>query len=282
MKRFTALVLLPFILSACGSGDEKGNTISLDMGEIENGVAELTVSITDSNDDPITEGEVSITPVMNMDSGMTHSTPVANQIGQLNNNGQMTATAYFLMPSMNGTWHVDVLFNDINTTFDINVDMMMSDRKVLKGNSSDLIQHMESEVPRSYYLFNLGRMVNSTHNQFTTYVAARETLMEYQAITDGVVLNANTQYEYTLGTVVVEMCSAACDNEANWKTAVENSDAAGEYTATELNLTGDENDIIEVRLSIGGETKTSDGSETGNNASFSFANASTSSPMSMM
>jgi len=280
MKRLVAIFALPLILSACGSDDEQNHNVGLSMGDIENGVAELTVTITDENQDPVTEGDITITPIMYMDSGMIHSTPVANQYGQLNQNGQFTSTAYFLMASMNGQWQIEVEFNNETHTFDIEVEMMMSDRKVLKGNSTDLIEHMDSDVPRSYYLFNLGREVNDTQNQFSVYVAARETLMEYHAITDGAVLNQGTAYEYTLGTIVVEMCSANCDNEANWKTAIENTEAAGEYTATALNLAGDETDSIEVRLSIGGDRKTSDGSETGYNATFSFA--STESTMSMM
>jgi len=280
MKRLATLIFIPFLLSACGSDDEQGNSVSLSMGDMENGVAELTVTITDENQEPVTEGDISITPVMYMDSGMVHSTPMANQNGQLNQNGQHTATAYFLMASMNGYWEVEVEFAGKTHTFDIEVDMMMSDRKVLKGASSDLISHMGNDVARSYYLFNLGREVSDSQNQFTVFVAARETLMAYQAITDGATLNADTQYEYPLGTVVVEMCSIDCDNQTNWKTAIENSEAAGEYTASDLNLAGDETDSIDVRLTIGGERKTSDGSETGYNASFTFASSNM--PMGMM
>ena len=42
MKRFTALVLLPFILAACGSDDENSNTISLDMDELEDWMYTVT------------------------------------------------------------------------------------------------------------------------------------------------------------------------------------------------------------------------------------------------
>ncbi len=280
MKRLAALIFVPFLLSACGADNRNDTTVDLTMSDIQNGVAALTVTITDENGAPVTAGEVRITPIMNMDSGMVHSTPIANQFGQLNQAGQFTTTAYFLMSSMGGDWNVEVEYNSKVYSFDIQVDMLMSDRKVLKGNSSDVVDHMGDDVARSYYLFNLGRDVTTTQNQFTIYVTARETLMDYQAITDGAVLNAETNYELIVGTVVVEMCSSDCDTEANWKTAIENLEAPGEYTATALNLAGDDSDSIEVRLTIGGERKTSDGTESGSNATFTFA--STESTMGMM
>lgn len=268
MKRLAACLLTPILLTACGSEDDSSIGVDLTMGDVEKGVAQLTVTATGGD---LTEQAIKVLPVMQMDSGMVHSTPVSNIEGTLDENGEFTTTAYFLMPSMNGTWTVDVTLNEKTHTFGIDVDMMMSDRKVLKGNSSDLVPHMESAVPRSYFLFDQGRHVSDTMNTFSVYISARETLMDYSPITDGAILNAGTHYEYALGTVIVEMCSQSCDNEANWKTAIEDSNAPGKYTASALTLNNDANDSVEVRLSIGGESKTSDGSATGNNATFTFS-----------
>lgn len=282
MKKLLALFAIPFVLTACGSDDEASQyKSSVELSSVSKGVAQLQITITDEDGNPAS-GDVKITPVMNMTSGMIHSTPLSISTGELDTDGQFATTAYFLMPSgAMGSWSVEVSFNNTTTSHAIDVDMMMSDVKQLKGGEDDQIAHMDTEVARTYYLFDLGRMVNNNMNAFSVFVAARESLMNYQPITDGAVLNAATDYELSIGTVVVEMCSQSCENESNWQTAMEDTEQAGVYQAMNLNLNNDENDVVEVRLSIGGSTKTSDGTLEGNNASFTFSSES-SMPMAMM
>ena len=281
MSRLIIILLLPLFVTACGSdSNDTDYNVSLSLGDITKGVADINVSIT-SEDGTAAEGNVTINPIMEMASGMVHSTPVAQKSGGLNNEGNFSSTAYFLMPSGEmGTWSVDVTFAGITTSHDITVDMSMADRQQLKGGSADQISQMEMSVARPYYLYDLGRHVSPNMNSFTVYIGARETLMDYKSISDSVVLNAGTAYELDTASVVVEMCSNNCDIEENWRTAMSNSDAAGEYTADQLNLNNDNNDSVEVRLTVAGERKTSDGTQEGNNALFNFS-ASTAMPMNM-
>ncbi len=281
MSRLLITLLLPLFITACGSADDDTDyNVSLSLGDITKGVADINITIT-SEDGTAAEGDVIITPIMEMTSGMVHSTPVAQTSGALNSEGQFSSTAYFLMPSgQMGSWYVDVTFANKTTRHDIMVDMSMADRQQLKGGISDQISQMEMAVARPYYLYDLGRHVSSTMNTFTVYIAARETLMDYKSISDSVVLNAGSTYELNTASVVVEMCSDNCNSEGNWKTAMANSERPGEYTADQLNLNNDNNDSVEVRLTVAGERKTSDGTQEGNNATFSFDD-STAMPMNM-
>jgi len=138
--------------------------------------------------------------------------------------------------------------------------MGTSDVKTLKGGDNDQIMAMgdsSSTTDRTYYFYNLGRHINAemSMNAFEVYVAARESMMDYQAISEGNILNEGAMYELEIATVYVYMCRSNCDVEENWKTAVENTDYPGIYKASELGLVGDDTDTVMVRLTVNNELK---------------------------
>lgn len=295
MKRLLTCLLLPLLLSACGSdsnttddslfprtlnlGDEYSATLS--MSDVVNGVANITVTIT-SKDGLSLEGEaIEVSPLMVMASGMEHGTPFENASGTLDENGSFTSTAYFLMPSNMpsgdpmGDWSITVSFDGQDASTPITVDMLSSDVKTLKGRDSDQVMSMSGgTTDRTYYLYNRDRHINSAMNMnmFEVYVAARETMMDYQAIADGNVLNAGSMHELTINNVLVEMCTSECDLETNWITATAKDNHPGIYQGMGLGLTGDGSDMVMVRLTVNDEAKdngaTSDAIET---VTFSFS-----------
>lgn len=278
MKRLLASLLLPLFVTACGSDSSSSaeplypRTLNLgadyiatlNMSDVENGIADLTVNI-QSTDSRSLEGEaISLSPLMVMNSGMEHGTPFENSTGTLDENGSFTSTAYFLMPSNMssgdpmGNWSISVSFNEQTEIIPITVDMMSSDVKTLKGGDNDQIMNMNSgTTDRSYYLYNRGRHINAemSMNMFEVYVAARESMMNYQAITIENVLNANTMYELSINNVVVEMCSHDCGIETNWITAMAKPNAPGIYQGMNLGLTGDDTDTVMIRLTVNDEIK---------------------------
>ncbi|MFT6153684.1 MAG: hypothetical protein ACJA0E_000411 [Bermanella sp.] len=294
MKRILAILAIPFIVTACGSESESqpelettGFTRSLslsgdyiasfNMTDVRNASADITVTIIEADGDAPIDTDVTITPLMQMVSGMNHDTPMSSRSGSLDENNQFKTKAYFLMPSGAelGEWSFKVAFDGEEDTFSVDVDMMMSDREVLLG-SSDKISSMGNEVGRPYLLYNETRHVTDSMNSFTVYIAARETMMKHTALVDGITLvgeaemdmsgsmgmsltsssmMAMSDYDLMVSSVLVEICAAECDTENNWITASAVADKAGQYKATGLSLAGDETDEVNVRLAVNSEQK---------------------------
>ncbi len=254
---------------------------------VSNGYAQLTIQITDNNADALPDSQVSITPNMLMVSGMEHGTPISNASGNLDDSGEFTSTAYFLMPSsMNGTkmgdWTFTVEFGGESQDFLVELDGM-SDMQKLQGAGDDLIPSGMTEMggmtemdmtKRSYYMFNRGRMVMENMNSFEVYISARESMMSYSAVSEGVTLNTGEMNSaLAINEVTVEMCNATetadCESgSVNWVMAMAVNGQEGVYKAMNLGLTGDETDSVQVRLSVNGiEKLKGDDSR----ATFSFA-----------
>jgi hypothetical protein len=278
MKRLLASLLLPLFLSACGSGSSSTNEsdfprtlnlgddyiATLNMSDVTNGVADITVSIQSSDGQSLEGQTVTLSPLMVMASGMEHGTPFENASGTLDSNGSFTSTAYFLMPSNMsngepmGDWSITVTFDEQSEIIPITVDMQSADIKTLKGGNADQIMSMSGgTTDRTYYVYNRGRHINSTMsmNMFEIYVAARESMMNYQAIANGNVLNEDSMYELTINNVIVEMCSTECDLETNWITATAKANHLGIYQGMNLGLTGNDTDMVMVRLTVNDEVK---------------------------
>ena len=283
MKRLLVSLLLPLFISACGSSSDSSPTTksefpreldlgdqyiaSLNMSDVKHGIAELTVKI-ESTDGRSLEGEaIRLSPLMIMTSKMEHGTPFENGTGTLEADGTFTSTAYFLMPSNMpsgdpmGDWSINIEFDGKTITAPITVEMMSSDVKTLKGGDTDQIMNMDnngSTLDRTYYLYNRGRHINAemNMNMFEVYVAARESMMNYQAIEEGNVLNQGSMmHELTINNVLVEMCTKDCDLVTSWITAVSKENHAGIYQGMNLDLVGDGTDSIMVRLTVNDEIK---------------------------
>ena len=284
LKQFTLATLAAFTLSGCELDDSDSNSdastgtysFDLTLGEISNGVAEVSVKVTDNNGDDLPSSSVTIKPMMNMASGMQHGTPFSANSGELDDDGEFSTTAYFLMPSAMGDtpmgdWSITMAFEGESETFDITVEMATSDVKKLSGGDSDQIPSMEN---RTYYLFERERMVMDNMNSFEVFIAAREDMMNYAAIEEDVTLNEGVMgANLTINNVQVEMCNMQNDcskQSVNWISASAIEGEAGVYKVMGLGLMGDDNDEVDVRLTINDAQKTSDGTENGSNARFAF------------
>ena len=298
LKQFTLATLAALTLSGCELDDSDSNSdastgtysFDLTLGEVSNGVAEVSVKVTDNNGDDLPSSSVTVTPMMNMTSGMQHGTPFSANSGELDDDGEFSTTAYFLMPSAMGDtpmgdWSITMAFEGESETFDITVEMATSDVKKLSGGDSDQIPSMDMNMDstmemamamenRTYYLFERERMVMDNMNSFEVFIAAREDMMNYAAIEEDVTLNEGVMgANLTINNVQVEMCNMQNDcskQSVNWISASAIEGEAGVYKVMGLGLMGDDNDEVDVRLTINDVQKTSDGTENGSNARFAF------------
>ena len=291
MQRLAAIFALPFIITACGSDDDSSTadafprtldlgehySATFDMSDVEKGVADITVSIQSTDGSPLPDEAVTISPLMQMNSGMNHDTPMSVRSGDLNDDGQFHTTAYFLMPSGDelGTWSMTVEFDGEMETFAIDVDMMMSEREMLRG-TEDKINGMNGEEFRPYFLFNEGRHIGEQMDHFSVYIAARETMMKHTSLENNITLTGEmpmemdesmpmammisedmTSYDLNITSIEVDMCAAQdCDtNENSWVPAVTVEGYPGLYRAMNLGLAGDNTDVIHVRLIVNEEQK---------------------------
>lgn len=260
LKPLSTVLFGSLLLSGCVlDEDNDGYSVGVQVSDAEKGVAEVTVTVTGD----FVEGQsINVTPHMQMVDGdgnptMTHGTPLSDNEGELDANGQFKTTAYFLMPSTMGDtkmgdWSINVEYNDITENFPITVEMMGTDKKNLVGTlADDAISHMGADVARPYYIYDLGRMTMNNMNQFSVYITARETLFDYNPIAVGETLTGGAT-DLGITAVTVEMCSAddCASNDASWKDAMPDTTVLGKYTAMDLDLQGDDTDEVQVRLTV--------------------------------
>lgn len=281
MRNTVATLLAASLLTGCVlEEDDNGVDIQLELSGIEGATAEVIVTVTG---DDVEGQDISVTPHMQMVDGngnptMTHGTPFSATDGQLDDNGQFTTTAYFLMPSANGEgmkmgdWSVNVEFEGETENFPIEVLNITGPKRLFGGADDQIMSEMHnhgdnadmSEMgdmgmteheARTYYLFDMGRHVmDMGMNSFSVYIAARESLFDYSPVSVNEILNEGGHHSYTITDVLVEMCSNDDCTNNDWTTATEQEET-GIYTANGLSLMNDEHDMIQVRLNIAGNNQ---------------------------
>jgi hypothetical protein len=206
---------------------------------------------------------LSLMPMMHMAMHM-HSTPVEG-CSESTTAGTYDCTLYYLMASQMmsgdsmGYWDLKVMIGGMmgeSAHFYPSVMMAMGDstRATLKG-VSDEINGMNGVENRSYYLFKSGLSGMTGNHSFQLFIAAKESMMSYPAVTTGGILNnGDADYELAVSSVNVELSTDA----TTWVTATE--DGNGYWTATGLSgLTDGTQGELYVRLTINGEQKSTDG-----------------------
>jgi hypothetical protein len=218
-----------------------------------------------------------IMPMMYM-AAMSHSAP--KTVVTYNATTKLyTATIYYLMPSqmMNGSsmgyWDLKVdVDGDMNTTADIvhfypTVMMAMGDtaKTRLKGQSSDMIKDMNgNDVKRDYFIFK-DSLTGMGPYTFTMFIAAKETMMSFPAV-----VNGNTLASGMMGTPLV-ISSIAVNVSVNGGGSVSATDNLnGTWTIADLALNSGVENEIQIKLTVNGEIKTSDGTAEGVNAAFTI------------
>jgi len=209
---------------------------------------------------PATGLALKIKPLMHMVNGVNHSTPVDIVSESTTTPGTYDCTAYYLMASgmSMGFWDLKVDITDGTRTesamFFPPVGMAMGTttvRATLKGQASDLISSMTGTEKRSYYLFKDGLVTAST-TTFNMFIAAKQRMMSYPAVSIGSVLSSPT------GTVTSMTVDASTDGGSSWVAALDNSN--GHWSVPGLTgLVSGTTGTIYVKMTVNGEDKTTDG-----------------------
>lgn len=205
---------------------------------------------------PASGKTITLKSIMHM-AAMSHSTPVDAVVD--NGDGTYSCTVYYLMasgPGM-GFWDLKVTIGSgtaaETAVFYPPVAMAMGNstvRGTLKG-VADSITSMGKSENRSYYLFRDGLMASNNSYTFKLFIAAKESLMSYPAVSTGTVLTG-----LTLQSMVVE---ASTDGGVSWIPATAGS-GAGHWTFSGLTgLAAGVSGTINVRLTINGEQKSTNG-----------------------
>ncbi|UCB55322.1 MAG: hypothetical protein JSW45_01955 [Thiotrichales bacterium] len=229
------------------------------------GKSAFNLTITNLSDGSAATGlTLALSPMMHMADRM-HSTPYVDFVET--SPGTYTATAYYLMPSVMmtgdtmGYWHLMV---DIDSTEMANlyptVMMAMADntqRVQLKGITDTIVDMNMLTVPRPYNLFRDGltETGGGTNYQFDIFIAPMEDMLNFPALLDPMTLNSGMGAPtYDVNNVTVDVNV----NDGGWQNdhGVDNTD--GTWSLNGLSLTSGANQI-KVRLTVSGETKTTDG-----------------------
>ncbi len=156
-----------------------------------------------------------------------------------------------------GFWELKVKANGEAAYFYPGVMMAMGDtaRADLKG-VNDMVMNMMTQTmeARRYHIFKSSLNGMEGDHSFQVFIAARESMMSFPSLEDGIVLNAGELDEMSVNAIDVEMST----DLSSWVIAVDNGN--GYWTAS--GLSGLSNAIpgnIYVKLSISGEQKTTNG-----------------------
>lgn len=252
----------------------------LSHGEIVGGVNTYSLQVTAKDGSDLQGQTVSSVPVMDMVSGMEHSTPAASTGGELDAEGKFSSTAYFLMPTVNpqtnekqGDWNLDVEFDGETASIPLDISWKEGARGNLFGGSDDQIKGMDgSDIDRNYYIYFEGKHHMGDMHMFSVYIAARETMMDYKPVMEGTNLSKGSAMDMSgmsmnnmmsmnddsmlmVDSVNVEICLEDCDTNTNFHTAEASETKDGVYTISVMEQPATL-EMIQVTLNINGSDKT--------------------------
>ncbi len=138
----------------------------------------------------------------------------------------------------------------------------------VSGNGPPILMIAGMMMPekRSYYLFKDALTGMTGNHTFNLFVAARESMMSFPAVSVDTVLSTGTAYALTANPMIVEVSSDA----STWIVATDNG--GGHWSATGIaGLVDDTQGTIYVRLTINSEQKTTDGATPAGNGTNDYA-----------
>ncbi len=256
------------------------------MGPMK-GKSVCTLTITNRSDATLATGlTISQMPVMHM-AMHSHSTPVGGCTEQADSPGTYQCAVYYLMASrMNGTssgyWDLKLDVGGEEIHFYPAVMMVMGGDtvKVDLLSQNDNIAGMGSgPEKRKYFLFKDGISGTTGNHTFNLFIATKESMMSYPAVSVGTVLKNEMGMDWTVNTMSIEVST----DQTNWIAASDNG--GGRWSATGITgLTDGTQGTLYVRLTVNGEQKTDDGMApdgTADNAEFKITPGGSSMSMGM-
>ncbi len=232
----------------------------------------FSLSVADASGTPVAGLNLSVVPWMFMDAH-THTTPVDAVVD--NGDGTYTCTVYYLMASsmangmMMGYWELRVGIGDDTAYFYPTVAMAMGDtKKVTLKDADDKIAGMMGDPPtvRNYYIFNEGLTGSTGSHTLKLFIATRQSMTNHPAVFVGAEFADENGAAWTVDTMTVEVST---NGGLTWLPL--SDEGAGHWSVSGLtDLTSGDDALFEVRMSINGAAKTTDGMDSGGNAVFNI------------
>ena len=244
-----------------------------------NGKTTFSIEVANRSDDsPATGLAISIDPLMNMDrnpdTGMVrlHKTPYDASCNEMPvASGEYHCTVYYVMPSVMGMgemamsmgyWQLAVTDGVETANFYPKVTMAMGDtaqvRLTAKETDGDNVMAMGGGTEdRTYYLFNDGLSGMAGNHQLDLFIATRESMMSFPAITTEDPAPSGAK---TFGVISVRVST---DNGATWSASTPET-APGHWEIAGLTgLVNGEQTAVFVELTVDNLPKTANGEDYG-------------------
>jgi len=260
------LALITAFVAACGSSSSSSTASSTykveylpgtGMNAPIQGKTSFQIRITKQSDGSAATGlNPSLTMMMHMTNGDSHSTPVDVVSESTTTAGTYNCTVYYLMasgPTM-GTWEMNVTVNGETTTFNPDVAMAMGSDTVnqkLYG-ADDIVTGMSGTSYNKYYIFRDGPVSAATPTLKLHISHGENMMMDFKAVSMGSVLSSPT------GTVTSMTVQASSDGGTTWFPAIDN--ANGHWSVSGFtNIVSSQTNTIFVKMSVNSQDKTTDG-----------------------
>lgn len=230
-----------------------------DMMAATQGKSKFQIKLTNRSDGSSASGKpVSLVPLMHM-STKNHTTTVEPVID--NNDGTYSCTVYYVMASMMngvsmGVWELKVMIGNESATFYPTVDMPMGNTMLAKLTGiDDVMAGMTGDEKRTYFMYHDGLAAGSGGGYtFGLFLATKEGMMNFPAVTVGSQLKDQTGTPWTVTTILVQVST----DGTTWVDATDSGN--GHWSATGLTgLSSGVSGKIYVKLTVNGEQKTTDG-----------------------
>lgn len=209
------------------------------------------------------ESSMSVYPLMHMNDGRNHASP-ADPVVVSGTPGTYDCTVYYLMAdkmgsTVTGFWELSVTIGSETATFYPSVAMSMGDTSLFKlyGNLDLIESTTTSTLPekRVYLLFHDGLASGSTYSTLNLFLATKETMLYFPAVSIGTVLSSTT------GTWSVDgpttSLVASLDNTFSAGTVTGIDIGGGHWSLPEVTgLSSGTTTTVYVKLTVNSELKT--------------------------
>lgn len=222
------------------------------------GKTRFTIKLTNRSDNTPASGKaVTLLPYMYM-ATKSHTTPSEQVID--NGDGTYACTVYYVMASTSngmsmGIWQIKVNIGTESANFYPSVAMPMGNTMLTKLTGiTDSITGMAGVEKRTYFLFRDSLTADTGGHNFSLFLATKENLLNFPAVTVGSSLKDQTGTAWTVNSISVQMSTDA----TTWVNATDSGN--GHWSAAGLTgLTSGVSGKIYVKVTVNGEQKSTDG-----------------------
>jgi hypothetical protein len=206
---------------------------------------------------------MTVYPLMHMNDGRNHASP-ADPVIESGTPGTYDCTVYYLMAdkmgsTVTGFWELTVAIGTESAIFNPSVGMSMGDTSLFKlyGNNDLIKSTTTSTMPekRVYLLFHDGLVGGATYSTLNLFIATKETMLHFPAVSIGTVLSNTTGTWAVNGPTTSLYASLDSTFSAGTVTGVDNG--GGHWSLPEVTgLSSGATTTVYVKFTVNSELKT--------------------------